>query len=530
MSRTERHAPWLVFTLAFVFYCYHLLPTVGFIDAPRYTYKASVLELGIRSIDHPLFILLAHPLAHIPIGNPAWRVNLASAIFGAVTAGLLMLLLQELLQSRFAAATAALASITSWNLWWSSTEAEVYTLNTTFLVVIYWLVLRFLRRRDGRYLAAACLAWGLSLVNHQTMVLLLPAMALLIIGSITRCFLPPRSVVVFAAWFLLGFSMYLILMGRHVCSHGMEAALAAAAGGEFNTRMLVFPGWPAFFQFFLRALAVMLCNFDWIHFMIGFGGFSVLWKRDRMFCGFLGVTMASHALFFTSYQVPDRLFFYLPIYISFVPAIGGGIQRLLAAAANHPRRRLLYMTLVALPVITKPISFANSVDVVGEFLEANKDRMEDVFLPHIHGRDDMQYYVYPGKRLVTAGDWYGDVLAGVPPDTVLVDDWYHGYAILADYFQGVLHMRPDVMVLRWFELFGGTEADKDALEATVRGYIGRRPVCITTTEYPMSTLLERLLRDDTLTIDRCGDLYRLTTRPMVDVPAYPDDKRLHKLQ
>ncbi|NIO71902.1 MAG: DUF2723 domain-containing protein, partial [Anaerolineae bacterium] len=57
--------------------------------------------------------------------------------------------------------------------------AEVYTLNTVFVVLVIYLLLRWeAARPSARDLLLAAFVYGLSLTNHRVIIIFLPALAL----------------------------------------------------------------------------------------------------------------------------------------------------------------------------------------------------------------------------------------------------------------------------------------------------------------------------------------------------------------
>lgn len=142
-------------------------------------------------------------------------------------------------------------------------------------------------------------------------------------------------------------------------------------------------------------------------------------------------------------------------------------------------------------------------------------------LPSIPDRDNVGYYVYPGKQDVVAGEWYCRALQSAPQAAVFVDDWSHGLAILIDYCQRVLGLRRDVTVLPWYpESLIGAEpleqeraissharfldlwlppAEGEKGLARIAAYVAKeaangRPVFLTTDEFPLNALVAELRR------------------------------------
>jgi hypothetical protein len=151
-----------------------------------------VLSAYFLGIEHPpgypLFTLIGHLFTYLPFGSVAYRVHLASALFGALSGGALWLCARSLIHGRLPAYLAAFGLGLSPVFWSQSLIAEVYTLNTFFFLVLVYLGLqaapRSVQAPDGA--AGGVLLWmafifGLSLSNHWPLMLLAaPAFAVLL--------------------------------------------------------------------------------------------------------------------------------------------------------------------------------------------------------------------------------------------------------------------------------------------------------------------------------------------------------------
>lgn len=126
---------------------------------------------------YPLYILLGKLFTYLPFGSVAYRVHLASALFGALACVLLWMCARLLGVTRLPAYLAALGLGLSPVYWSQALIADVYTLNTLFFVVLLYLALR----ARARLLPAIALAFGLSMSNHWPLMLLAaPAFAVLL--------------------------------------------------------------------------------------------------------------------------------------------------------------------------------------------------------------------------------------------------------------------------------------------------------------------------------------------------------------
>jgi len=122
-------------------------PGVLFADSGEL--QAVALRGGIaHPSGYPTFILVGQLAGRLLPGNPAWRMNLMTAGFGAVSAGLVGVVLIELGISPGAALAGALIYGASFTFWRDSLGCEVYTLAIALFLIATWRsVLAFRSRR-----------------------------------------------------------------------------------------------------------------------------------------------------------------------------------------------------------------------------------------------------------------------------------------------------------------------------------------------------------------------------------------------
>jgi hypothetical protein len=152
-----------------------------------------ILSSYFLGIEHPpgfpLYTLLGKLFTLLPFGSVAYRAHLMSALFGALSCGVLWMCSRTLVEGRLPAYVAAFGLGLSPVFWSQSLIAEVYTFNTFFFVVLTLLGLRacppsaWMTSSPGnpRLLPWMALVFGLSLSNHWPLMLLVaPAFAALL--------------------------------------------------------------------------------------------------------------------------------------------------------------------------------------------------------------------------------------------------------------------------------------------------------------------------------------------------------------
>jgi len=182
----ESSLPWAVCAVVFVFYLLTCCPTVYFGDSGELIAAADCFGVA-HPPGYPLYTTIGHVALLLPFGEPAWRMNALSALFGALTCGLVCRLLYRWTGSPLAAAAAGSALAVSFGFWTVSTVAEVYTIHLFFLVALLLLADRLRELSDGRKmrlsLVLAGLVLGLGLSHRPTILLALPA-ALVLAGGV----------------------------------------------------------------------------------------------------------------------------------------------------------------------------------------------------------------------------------------------------------------------------------------------------------------------------------------------------------
>jgi hypothetical protein len=201
----------------FALYLRTLSPTIG--QADSFEFQVVAYTLGVaHPTGYPLYILLGKLFTFLPIGDVAYRVNLTSPVCASLAATFLYLFVRRLTRSRWAALCAALTSAMARTLWSQAVIAEVYTLNALFVALALYLLLRW---RDGHTASLPLLAFvlGLSLTNHLTTVLLIPAVLLFVIWTEPGILRRGRLWLALAGLFLLGLAVYLYIPLRWPALH-----------------------------------------------------------------------------------------------------------------------------------------------------------------------------------------------------------------------------------------------------------------------------------------------------------------------
>ncbi len=177
---TSRAAGAAVAAVVFASYLWTLYPTV----APRDSgdMAAAAVTLGVaHPPGYPLYAAAGRLwLDLLRVGDPAYRLNVLSALAGAAAAARLVIGLAPA-AGVWPAVAAGLGLAWSGPVWKFNLLSEVYAFHALFLVLL--LGLSMAPAKGQRRAALTGLLLGLGLVNHQSLILWVPGLAFLWRGS-----------------------------------------------------------------------------------------------------------------------------------------------------------------------------------------------------------------------------------------------------------------------------------------------------------------------------------------------------------
>ena len=352
---------------ALILYLGTLAPTVLYyerpelIDAAMLQAHASVLGIT-QPTGYPTWTMLAHLFTYLPFGDPAYRVNLASAVFGAAAVFVLVFAGQLLSGHIWAGAVGSLAFAVG-NIFWSQAViAEVYTLNALFVALTLLALLVWRERRSDRYLLAAAFLMGLSLTNHVTSGLLLPSAALFVCAVDWRKLLDWRLVLGGVGLFVLGLVPYLYLPVRALIGPPVYEAdpssfarfFELVAGREFGIRLWTF-GWDEFLARLVSLWGYLLEEFHPGLLLVAVVGIVTMLLWDRAGALLLGIPFLGWLVYAIGYDIFDYFIYFIPSYLmlALFVAVGAamvfeGAERLVVGSPSLLRTATPVLVSIAL--------------------------------------------------------------------------------------------------------------------------------------------------------------------------------------
>jgi len=181
--------------VAFGLCLWRLMPGLGFWDTAEFQMVLPVMGTA-HPTGYPTYVLLGWLASVVlaPIGEPALRVNVLSAILVGFGAGLTVDLARRLTGSLVLGVVTGLGIALTPIVWAIGTHADPHALHFALLVLILWLLVRWEHARRGdpldphaepddrrhadRWLVAAAVVTGISTGNHSLTLLLGPPIIL----------------------------------------------------------------------------------------------------------------------------------------------------------------------------------------------------------------------------------------------------------------------------------------------------------------------------------------------------------------
>jgi hypothetical protein len=136
-----------LFAASLALYVQTLAPSIAALFDDSLEFPLVSYRLGIaHPTGYPLYTLLGKLFTLLPWHDVAWRVNLLSAVAGALTAAFVYLVARQLSARRLPSLLGTAALAVSPVFWSQAVVAEVYTLASAFVALLLWMALRWARR------------------------------------------------------------------------------------------------------------------------------------------------------------------------------------------------------------------------------------------------------------------------------------------------------------------------------------------------------------------------------------------------
>lgn len=170
----------VVFLAGLGLYVRTLAPGLLLGDSGEFQVLASTLGIA-HNTGYPIYLLIGKLLTGLPFQTVAYKINLLSALAGAVTLAEVYLVGKLLTGRRLLSLAGPLILGINTIFWWQAVIAEVYTPGAAFTGGVLLLVILWGKTSKPGYLLAAGVVGGLSLGIHTLVALAAPAVLLYLV-------------------------------------------------------------------------------------------------------------------------------------------------------------------------------------------------------------------------------------------------------------------------------------------------------------------------------------------------------------
>jgi len=413
-----------------------LAPTLLPADAGEFQLVASLLGVA-HPPGYPLYTLLGKLFTLIPWGDPAYRVNLLSAVVGALTLAAVSWAVRQLTPNPWPRLAASLALGGATTFWAQATTAGIRSLTALFTASILALTLSYGRAYERGQRSHCCLTalgvvFGLGITHHGSLgFLALPVGAYLI--SVDRALITqPRQWLRPLAAAVLSLSVLLYLPLRDAMGAPMSPGDLTTLRGF--TEHIAAKGFRGDMFAFARLsllpdrLAVLrealLMQFGGpLLLAMGIAGALLLRRGSRRASALILGSLLINAFVGLTYRAPQTVEYLMPSYVCLALLLGGGLGKLLSSPVSHPMASVLAL-------LTTLVLYLGTAQLLAH---------------------------YPSFALLhddrSARDYAEELLQSAPPQATILANWH--YFTPLRYLQMVEGWRPDVTI-RYVHPRGGT--------------------------------------------------------------------------
>jgi hypothetical protein len=425
-----------------------LAPSVTFFDSGEFLTATASLG-SAHSPGYPLFLMYTKVFTWIPLGNIAFRVNMATAFSSSLACLGVYLLTVALLKkeqfiadnekfSSFIIKTSALAAAVAFSvtprLWLQSNHDKPYPLLAFMTAIIFYLLLKWREHYEAgderpAYVYVCTFLAGMAMGLHQTIVLFLPAWFLLIVLADWRMLTRIKELLLATAFAMIGFSVQLYLPLR-----ATQNPLLNWGDAKTSTQFLWhflrkgYPSDPHSRDFTLLWLQIKAFNipreFTWLGAALVVFALFCLWRNHRHVVVAYLAAVVVFLLVIAGYfnTLPDMIFlteeFFTPLYLLTAVLIGIGLFNVLTVAIRNARLPEQYGFKVYALVVLMLFSLPASLCAVN-------------------------YYENDQHNNYIAYDYATNSLRSLPQNAVMFT-WGDSGAFPLWYLQGVERMREDL--------------------------------------------------------------------------------------
>jgi hypothetical protein len=434
-----------------------------------------------------VYLLLAKAFSELPLGGIAYRVNLFSALMGALTVAGVYLCARTITKNRAAALLGALAFALAPTVWSQAIIAEVYTAASATVALVLLFTLLYGYTRENIYLFLVAALGGLSLGIHGSVGLFAPGIGLFILAQRPdwRKILKPilLGLLVGLAILLLAFLIvdhnqapYSIIQTSYLPSIStwgrsptdVDTPLARffflLSAKQWRGNMFNFGAFPELIGTFAERL---WADYGFVLTVAMLLGLFNIGKFKRGLDWLFGIGLLVYLIYTLNYRIGDIYVFYVPLYVYLCTLLAAGISwtiQLLGKLSLPDFGRK------AIPIAVLVIALLG---------------MAGPFIPHIsylrEGETSFEFAnILPNQE---AERWHHGItatVAAMEPDAIALISWNDLYAY---YYVAYVELGRDDLYFIEAAPYSHKPGMADSLVALIDQNLATRPI-YTETRFP----------------------------------------------
>ncbi len=441
-TRKDLFIALVYFLVGFVIYIRTLAPDVLFSDSGEFQVISATGGLA-HSTGYPIYLAIGKLFTFLPLNSIAYRVDLVSALMGAVACAGVYLTTKALGARRVFAFIAATILLLNPLFWWQSVIAEVYAISAAFFVAFLLCAVVWRKTRDSRWLLWGAFIGGICLGLHHTVILTLPAMVLYLILSKARSKDWGRACLGALIGVVISMSSYFVMASLNPKTSSVDSLKRSATAFGMQSADFDSPVTQVKFIFLATQWKDEVMQFDkdeamrnadwyqresgedfgWPATVLGIIGLVGLFvsKKGRWQDGvLLGISWLVLFLFILTFNPTDLEVDFIPSFLIIAIFAGMGLQWI---------QELVFREKVANPVMRWGTAgaafilvFGGAYAIVGGAAGAIVQGKTS-FLTGIR-----RVYPYPVDNPHKPNEYARAIVNGVEPDALIITQWQYLYA------------------------------------------------------------------------------------------------------
>jgi hypothetical protein len=310
-------------------------------DSPKFQFLGRILGTA-HDPGYPLYVVISHFFAYLPLGSVAHRMNLLSAVCGATAVAFITLAARRLGADRVVAAATAWSFGLGPVFWSQCVTAEVYALAAALLAAIVWTLTVWQQSGERRWLRAAVVLAAISAGHHLTIVTIVPALVLFVLLTNLREARRPRFIAFAAVVTLLGLAQYVFILVRTrqgaaylgSAARNLAELIDVVRGSQFGNRMFMFSASQLVHERLPLISGILTHELGLAGLCLALIGTLTLARRQRASLVLLLGGATGVIVFALNYGVPDIAVFLIPSLVLLWLVAGVGMATLLGLARS----------------------------------------------------------------------------------------------------------------------------------------------------------------------------------------------------